>query len=619
MKISSQKNFERYLAIETAGGAAWHPESTEIIFVYDGPEQFQIYSVKIKKHQTLWPTRLTYETDRCTDPRWLSDGTIIFTSDRGGDENFQIGLIDTDGELSWVTTDLKAKHIITHVTEKSVYYSANIKNKSVFAVFRHKIPLQSNNPELIYQPVVGIFKIRLVSQDERVLVIQQYRGNNDQELFVYDIETKKLRSLTGFLTRDVIARWDVHRWIDEEYMLVTSDHESEFLRLMLLDLNGEIRKINEIEENLRYDVEKVTWTEKSPFSYFAYNEEGFSKLKRAIFTKKGCNNLESIQLPQEAVITAADTRTFTQGMTVSPNGKLLALTLSSPTSPTNIWVFEVDTNEFWKATEAGTAGLNPTSFIDTTLEEFHSFDKLRVPFFRYIPEGKKPKNGWPAIFLIHGGPEAQIRPTFSPFIQFCLSSGFAMITPNIRGSTGYGKTYLDLDNIDKRLDSIRDIDSLVSHLKKKDKEIDSKRLAIFGASYGGFAVLSAMTEYPKLWKAGVDLFGIANFVTFLKNTASWRRKVREAEYGSLEDHLETLKRISPIHKIDQITAPLFIIAGDNDERVPLSESIQMYEKLKEKSLPIKLLRFADEGHGITKLKNRIQAYSEVIDWLKEFV
>ena len=142
---------------------------------------------------------------------------------------------------------------------------------------------------------------------------------------------------------------------------------------------------------------------------------------------------------------------------------------------------------------------------------------------------------------------------------------------------------------------------------------------VYGGSYGGFAVLSAMTEHPELWKAGVDIVGISNFVTFLKNTAAWRRSLREAEYGSLEHDLETLEKVSPIHKIDRISAPLFIIQGDNDERVPLSESIQMYEKLKERGLPVKMLRFDDEGHGLAKLKNRITAYSEVVNWLKEIV
>jgi dipeptidyl aminopeptidase/acylaminoacyl peptidase len=212
-----------------------------------------------------------------------------------------------------------------------------------------------------------------------------------------------------------------------------------------------------------------------------------------------------------------------------------------------------------------------------------------------------------------------MRPDFNPVIQFYLSSGYALVTPNIRGSAGYGRTYLDLDNVEKRLESIMDIKHLALHIKSKDDEIDGGRLVVYGGSYGGFAVLSAMTEHPELWKAGVDIVGISNFVTFLENTAAWRRSLRESEYGSLEHDLDTLIKVSPIHKIERISAPLFIIQGDNDERVPLSESIQMYEKLKEKGLPVKMLRFPDEGHGLAKLKNRITAYSEVVNWLKELV
>ena len=161
-----------------------------------------------------------------------------------------------------------------------------------------------------------------------------------------------------------------------------------------------------------------------------------------------------------------------------------------------------------------------------------------------------------------------------------------------------------------------DIKHLVFHIKSEDEEINGNRLVVYGGSYGGFAVLSAMTEHPELWKAGVDIVGISNFVTFLENTAAWRRSLRESEYGSLEHDRDTLIKVSPIHKIERISAPLFIIQGDNDERVPLSESVQMYERLKEKGLSVRLKRFSDEGHGLAKLSNRIEAYSEVVAWLR---
>jgi dipeptidyl aminopeptidase/acylaminoacyl peptidase len=204
-------------------------------------------------------------------------------------------------------------------------------------------------------------------------------------------------------------------------------------------------------------------------------------------------------------------------------------------------------------------------------------------------------------------------------VQFFLSEGFAVVAPNIRGSSGYGRKYLDLDNVEKRLDSIHDIEQLALHLRAPKYNIDTGNLVIYGGSYGGFSVLSSLTEYPDLWKAGVDLFGISNFVTFLKNTAPWRRALREAEYGSLERDLEVLERISPINKVDKITVPLFIIQGDRDERVPLSESLQIYESLKSRGIPVKMIRFPDEGHGVVNLKNRITAFTELLKWLRQYV
>ncbi|HKJ84823.1 MAG TPA: prolyl oligopeptidase family serine peptidase, partial [Spirochaetia bacterium] len=171
-------------------------------------------------------------------------------------------------------------------------------------------------------------------------------------------------------------------------------------------------------------------------------------------------------------------------------------------------------------------------------------------------------------------------------------------------------------NQEKRLDSIRDVAALAKHVAATDDAIDGERLAVMGGSYGGFAVLSSLTEHPELWKVGVDIVGISNFVTFLENTAAWRRPLRESEYGSLEDR-ELLERISPINRIDRIAAPLLIIQGDNDERVPLTESIQMYERLRELGRTVELMRFADEGHGVTRLANRIEAYTRVAQWLRE--
>ncbi|MHA2355723.1 MAG: S9 family peptidase [Candidatus Thorarchaeota archaeon] len=612
-------DFEKYLAIETAGGPSWHPDGSKIAFAYNAPGLFQVYVVQIERNKTLWPMRVTFEQDRCTNPHYLSDGSLIFTRDYGGNENFQIGMIRDDMELAWLSTDVNAKHIIEYVTKKSFFFLGNIKDKSRFDIYRQRLPLKMHSPELLYQPDEGMCSVETVSGDEQYAILEQFFGNNNQNLLLLDVAGGEATNLTKSLNDSRTNRWYGVRWLDKEHILVGTDYNRDIARLAILSLSGEFIPIKEIENIAKHELEGYTYQSDSRDTYFTYNEGGYTSMWRGVFTAEGVKGLNQIELPPGSVITSGDQRSYTQSMHISHDHRFLATTMSSATSPTNVWVTDLEDYSSWMATSASTAGLNPKSFVNATLHNFLSFDSLPIPYFRYIPKGTKPEKGWPAILLIHGGPESQILPDFYPVLQFYLSSGFAVITPNIRGSTGYGRSYMDADNVEKRLDSIMDIKHLALHIKQNDKDINGDSLVVYGGSYGGFAVLSAMTEHPDLWKAGVDIVGVSNFVTFLENTASWRRKLREAEYGSLEHDRELLESISPSNKIDRISAPLFIIQGDNDERVPLSESIQIYESLKEKGLEVELMRFADEGHGLAKLNNRIKAYTRVVEWLQEIV
>ena len=617
--MTPETKFEDYLAVETAGGATWHPDGKRIAFTSNATGLYQIYVCDIEKGKTLPRTQLTDEEDRCTDPRYLSDGTLIFTRDRGGDENFQIGLIEEDGSFFWMTSNLGAKHRISRSSEDFLYFSANLNDRARLDVYRWKIPLRQNKPELIYEPEKGIIQVAGVSTDESKVLMIQFLGNMDQHLLLLDNNSGNALDLTAAISGNQLVRWEVVRWLDPDNILVNTDFKADFKRLAIITTTGGFTPLDGLSEDVRFEVEKHTHSKDSIWTYFIENQEGYSTIHRAKFSKDGVTDFETLQFPLRGVIPAGDARSWDVGLRLSSDEHMLAVTVSSGAQPTTVWILSIKEMSNWRANEVSTSGLDPSSFVESTLHRFNSFDELSVPYFRYIPTGEMPSGGWPALLIIHGGPESQIRPDFSPIIQFYLSSGFAVISPNIRGSAGYGRAYLDLDNVEKRLDSIKDIEQLALHLKSKDAEINGDRLVVYGGSYGGFAVLSAMTEHPELWKAGVDIVGISNFVTFLKNTAAWRRSLREAEYGSLEHDLETLEKVSPIHKIDRISAPLFIIQGDNDERVPLSESIQMYEKLKERGLPVKMLRFDDEGHGLAKLKNRITAYSEVVNWLKEIV
>ena len=219
------------------------------------------------------------------------------------------------------------------------------------------------------------------------------------------------------------------------------------------------------------------------------------------------------------------------------------------------------------------------------------------------------------VVYVHGGPEAQFRPEFSPLVQYLVSRGCAVAAPNVRGSTGYGKRYEHLDDVRLRMNAVRDLEALHDWLRTRDG-IDASRAVLCGRSYGGFMVLAGLAFQPERWLAGIEFVGISSFVTFLENTSAWRLRSREREYGSLEHDRELLESVSPISRIHEICAPLLIIHGANDPRVPLSEAKQLHRGLAERGIETELIVYEDEGHGLQKLQNRLDAYPRIAEFLE---
>jgi dipeptidyl aminopeptidase/acylaminoacyl peptidase len=220
------------------------------------------------------------------------------------------------------------------------------------------------------------------------------------------------------------------------------------------------------------------------------------------------------------------------------------------------------------------------------------------------------------VVVIHGGPESQYRPSFAPVTQYLVAHGFAVVAPNVRGSTGYGRRYQHLDDVEKRLDSVADLAALHDWLATQP-DLDESRAALYGGSYGGYMTLAGLAMQPERWAAGVDIVGMSNLVTFLENTADWRRAFREREYGSLEHDRELLLEASPITHVEDLRAPLFIVHGANDPRVPLSEAEQIHEVLTGQGVRCELLVYDDEGHGLSKLPNRLDAYPRIAAFLHD--
>ena len=255
------------------------------------------------------------------------------------------------------------------------------------------------------------------------------------------------------------------------------------------------------------------------------------------------------------------------------------------------------------------------ALVAPTVERFSSFDGEPIPFIVYRPASETRA---PVLLEIHGGPEAQRRPMWIPLVQYLVAQGLAVVQPNVRGSTGYGKRFEHLDDGRLRLDTVRDVAALHDALLA-DGRFDAERTVLYGGSYGGYMVLACLAFEPERWAGGVAVVPISSFVTFLRNTSEYRRAFREREYGSLERDLEFLVDASPITHVDRIRAPLFLIHGANDPRVPLGEAEQIHRALAERGVRSELLVYDDEGHGLQKLPNRLDAYPRVVAFIDEIL
>ena len=297
---------------------------------------------------------------------------------------------------------------------------------------------------------------------------------------------------------------------------------------------------------------------------------------------------------------------------LSADGSRLYYTLSTPRMAGDVWSWNRYTGETRRLTTSP-APIDPQRLVKAELSQTKSFDGEVIPLFIYRPATRQSPP--PVVVVIHGGPESQSVLSFNPVVQGLAAAGYAVVVPNVRGSTGYGKRFAALDDTTRRLDSVRDLAAVHDWLPTAG--LDADRAALWGGSYGGYMVLAGMAFQPELWAAGVDIVGISDLVTFLENTSDYRRKHREREYGSLEHDREFLAAASPLRSADAIRAPLFVIHGRNDPRVPVSEAEQLSESLLRSGIRCELLVYDDEGHGLARLANRLDAYPRAVRFLDE--
>lgn len=621
--------FDRYLNIRSALSPIFSPDGKRIAFLTDISGNFQVWSVgaeadnengPMPSAEAGWPLQLTYFTDKV----WEIHGTaaaphLIAVSDVGGNErqqfylisNYGVGTNDTVGhDIRRLSVDDDAIHRFGawSADGNAIIYTSNARNGVDFDLYW--MDVLSGERRLVAE-TSGNRAVVAWSPNGSTALMLDSLASEQHELYLVDLTGGEERHLTA---DQPWARYAAVTWT-KGGIFALSDREDDRLALCRLDTDsGDLITIVSGEELLAAantgdgELESFVIAPDGQTAVCALNVEGYSRLFCVQLNdgdpnEKRWRALDS--LPSGLIIS----------MHFSADSRQLVFDLQNPQHNPDIWTLDLANGSVRRLTFSNRAGIDAATFVAPELVHFTSFDEMSVPAFFYRPQQPAPTGGYPCILYVHGGPASQQRPDFDVRFQYFLGQGYAILATNVRGSTGYGRRSMMLDDVEKRMDSVVDLKHAVLWLHDQP-DVDNQRIAIYGRSYGGFMVLAALTEYPELFAAGIDVVGIADWVTFLERTSSWRRAHREREYGSLANHRELLADISPIHKAERIQMPLMVLAGDNDPRVPLNESEQIVARVMEAGGTVEFIHYADEGHRFSKLANRIDSFTRMAAFLE---
>jgi dipeptidyl aminopeptidase/acylaminoacyl peptidase len=516
---------------------------------------------------------------------FLPDGRVLVEIDAGGNERTQLHVL-AGGKLEPLVVDPRFIHRTPHVGGDVLAYATNRRNEIDFDIVARDL---RSGEERVFE-IGGNCSVESVSPDgTRVAVERIGEESGDGDIYICSIATGEVEHVTP---HDGAAEYFSVNWLDDRLVLATNEGRDTFG----IAVGG--RLVVESDWDLDCCVDAAGRN-----LLVLANEDGYSRL--TLHDPRTQRVMCEVPIPGRGVV---------EHPVFSPDGSLLAYSFSSPVEPHDVYLYDVDAETLTRLTTSPRE-VDPGTLVQPALHRFESFDGESVPVFLFEPEGDGP---FPVVVTVHGGPESQwlpwFAPSFAPLTQYLVSRGYAVAAPNVRGSTGYGKRYEHLDDIEKRPDSVADLASLHDWLSDRPN-IDRDRAVVYGRSYGGYMVLAALAMQPERWAAGIECVGISSFVTFLENTSPYRRSAREREYGSLERDRAFLTEASPMTHIDSIRAPLFIQHGRNDPRVPVSESEHIHAVLATKGIPSELLIFEDEGHTVEKLPNRIETFTRMTEFL----
>ncbi|HVF56879.1 MAG TPA: S9 family peptidase [Pyrinomonadaceae bacterium] len=594
-----QYTIEQFMATTRIGGSSFSPDEKSILFHSNKSGIFNVYTVPVAGGA---PQQLTNSTKESTYAvsYFPTDARVLYTYDRGGNENSHLYLRETDGTERDLTPGdkTKANFLGWSYDRKSFFLSTNERDPRFFDIY--EMSIADFKPVLIYKNETG-YQLGDISNDKKYMAFAKSGASPaDSDVYLYNTATKEMKNITPH-TGDVANNPQTFD-LNSKYLYYLSNEGGEFLYVARYDLaNGK----REVVERAPWDTSYTYFSRNGKYRVVATNEDARTRIK--IYDAATGKPVVLPVLPEGDIT----------GVNISPSETRMAFYHNGSRSPSNLYVYDFATKKVTRLTESLNPEIDPADLVESRVVRYKSFDGMEIPGILYKPHGASPQTKVPALVVVHGGPGGQARTPYNAGVQFLVNHGYAVLDVNNRGSSGYGKTFFAADDRKHGREPLWDCIEAKKYLASLGY-VDERKIGIMGGSYGGYMVLAALAFKPDEFAAGVDLFGVSNWVRTLQSIPPYWESIRKSLYTEIGDpstQLDMLREVSPLFHADKITKPLIVLQGANDPRVIKPESDEIVENIKRRGGVVEYVVFDNEGHGFTKKANEMRAYKAILDFL----
>ena len=595
-----QYSIETLMSNNRSSGGYFSKDADKLIYSSDKSGIFNIYEVDLSTNEE---TQLTYSKEESFFVRGYSPSTgeVIYSADKGGNENSHIYIIREGNSIDLTPGEnTKASYVGWTKDELGMYVISNSRDPRFFDLY--KIDIVTLNSEMVFKNDSG-YNLNSISNNDNYLVLSLNLSRSEQKLFLYDVKSNQQVEISDQAANFSGQNFDKN---DENYFY-TTNYDSEFYYLMSYNLkNGERSTVYKTN----WDVAFSYLSKNNSYRVIAVNEDAQNKLSIKNMSDQSDLNLIGFE------------NMNINSVGFSEDEKLLRVSAGSPNSPGDIYTYELSTNKLNKITSNLNINVNPKDLVNAEVIRYESFDGLEIPAILYKPHLASKKNKVPALVWVHGGPGGQSRVGYRALIQYLVNHGYAILAVNNRGSSGYGKTFYSLDDLNHGEDDLQDCVWGKKWLQDQDY-INPDKIGIIGGSYGGFMTMAAMTFEPEEFKVGVNIYGVTNWIRTLRSIPAYWESTRESLYKEMgnpysEDSLR-LYNISPLFHAKNIKNPVMVLQGANDPRVLQIESDEMVQEARDAGAYVEYVLFEDAGHGFIKKEQQIEGNEKILTFLENYL